>query len=231
MEKHLPPQVCCCSDSRLRANVSPQSLLACCCKVYPVKADRAFPSVGAVRPKSKPARRCSLAGLSPAEGRPLHTGAGPLWHLVPPQSGHLGCSPLTALGALVRSVQGSLGLRRRMAAMVVREAGLARLLLEGRTRQPIAHSRAAHSDFSRAEWEIGIALKQQKNLFQAGFAVETLLNPAVPALATASSTGHKVRVLSGCPLFVCPAKEQLPGCKTCRPHRCHSLFDPPHLHH
>lgn len=192
---------------------------------------RAFPSMGAVRPKSKPARRCSLAGLSPAEGRPLHTGAGPLWHLVPPQSGHLGCSPLTALGALVRSVQGSLGLRRRMVATVVREAGLARLLLEGRTRQPISHSGAAHSDFSRAEWEIGIALKQQKNLFQAGFAVETLLNPAVPALATASSTGHKVRVLSGCPLFVCPAKEQLPGCKTCRPHHCHSLFDPPHLHH
>lgn len=33
VEKHLPPQVCCCSDSELRANVSPQSPLACYCRV------------------------------------------------------------------------------------------------------------------------------------------------------------------------------------------------------
>lgn len=77
---------------------------------------RVFPSTDAVRPKPMPARRCSLAGLSPAEGRPPHTGKGMLWHMAQCQSGHLDCSPLTVLKVLV---QGSLRLRRGTVAMVI----------------------------------------------------------------------------------------------------------------
>lgn len=95
----------CCSDCRLRENVSPQSLLSCYGRVCPARADRAFPSMDAVSLKPVPGRKCSLARLSPTEGRTSQTGTGTLRCVAPPRCSHVGCSALAGLGAAVRAAQ------------------------------------------------------------------------------------------------------------------------------
>lgn len=198
-------------------------------RVCPVRADTAFPSMDVVTPKSMPARRCSSAGLSPAEGRPPHAGVRPLWHRV----------AIWAAAPWQRSVpwQGQCGALRGWGG------GHRRGGRGSRPGQTAAGGQGSTAYFPQRSSPLGLlqstvgnrhcfktAPKKKKNLFQAGFAVETLLKPAVPAPATASSTTHKVDVLSRCSPFICPAKEQFPGCKTCGPHHCHSLSGPPCLH-